>query len=247
MRGRSGGGCPEVNLALRRGTDALQSEPTSLHVSLSPAGLSQTSQRSRPREGPLLPGPPAGTAASVPARAAPGHRPRVRSREELKRLRGLLKGRGRVPRASKGRPPGAILLLGQRARPEPGRPSTSGLTRPFPGTGRCTSRPAGAQPRAGGGRQAGGSRTRHREAPAFSKDAAAGRLFSQDPEDLLDTVLSSSGRCPPLGGGWGTVTSGRGEGTAAERRVTWKRAEQDGVSAHDSKPDIRESSENLGG
>lgn len=113
MRGRSGGGCPEVNLALRRGTDALQSEPTSLHVSLSPAGLSQTSQRSHPREGPVLPRPPAGTAASVPARATPGYRPLVRSREELKRPRGLLKGHGRVPRGFQGRPPEVILLLGQ--------------------------------------------------------------------------------------------------------------------------------------
>jgi hypothetical protein len=51
------------------------------------------------------------------------------------------------------------------------------------------------------GRQAGGSGTCHRKALGFSKDASAGRLSSQDPKDLIDTVLSYARKAFFLGGG----------------------------------------------
>lgn len=60
------------------------------------------------------------------------------------------------------------------------------------------------------GRQAGGSGTCHRKALGFSKDASAGRLSSQDPKDLIDTVLSCARKAFFLGGGG---TSGKWERT----------------------------------
>ena len=103
------------------------------------------------------------------------------------------------------------------------------------------------------GRQAGGSGTCHRKALGFSKDASAGRLSSQDPKDLIDTVLSYARKAFFLGGG-GPLASGRGQGTAAEKRVTWKclvtgnqhRAGQNGPPG-DRKPDIGESRKKLKG
>ncbi|KAH0503253.1 Serine/threonine-protein kinase PDIK1L [Microtus ochrogaster] len=142
MRGRSGGGCPEVNLALRGGTDALRSEPTSLHVSLSPAGLSQTSQRSHPREGPALPRPAAGTAASVPARATPGspapslQPPGVEAaaepRESPSGFPGTVAGSDLAAGAASAAPLASLVPSPTPAGACPGRPEPRELTDTFP-------------------------------------------------------------------------------------------------------------------
>lgn len=193
MRGRSGGGCPEVNLALRGGTDALRSEPTSLHVSLSPTGLSQTSQRSPPREGPTLSRPAAGTAASVPARATPGspapslQPPGVEAAAEPREgPSGFQETVSESDLAA-----GAASERGLRL---PGS-STSGLSRPFPGTGRCMPRPTGAQ--------LPGSRAGSRAQEMPPKDASPGRLSRQEPRELTDTFPNKV----PLSRG--TMTGGR--------------------------------------
>lgn len=225
MRGRSGGGCPEVNLALRGGTDALRSEPTSLHVSLSPAGLSQTSQRSHPREGPALPRPAAGTAASVPARATPGspapslQPPGVEAAAE----------HGRVPRGFKGLSPGVGSRPGQRARPESPRWQHLWPRSSLPRHGRCMPRPAGAH--------LPGSRAGSRVQEIPPKDASPGRLSRQEPRELTDTFPNKV----PLSRG--TMTGGR-EKSRSEAHSNRRSAPERGRrSAGARKSDIRKDSE----
>lgn len=164
------------------------------------------------------PGRPGAAPASGPdcgLRSRPGHSrapaPRLQP-QGAERPCSRLQGRGRVPRGFRALSPGAILLLGQRARPEHPHLSPSRHQQVHVQAGRAQ-RPGTAAGR------------RVRDTPSKGTQVLEG-CFPGAPlppgSRGFDRHLPSLFRkvSPPLSRG--TVASGR-EGTAAQKRATWKR------------------------